>query len=77
MGIQISLQVDFSNVTQAQWEAVYSETLNLVELYPFMDLIIDQTSYVEKFIYLERTIVEISATVSNGYKRPHPQSGTF
>lgn len=55
MGTAISLYVDFSKVEQKQWEAVYDETLQLLEKYSFMDKIVDDYSYNETMIYADRT----------------------
>ncbi|MDZ7794877.1 MAG: hypothetical protein U5P10_14655 [Spirochaetia bacterium] len=55
MGIVIELSVDFSWITQDQWTAVYEETLQLIEQYPFMEKIVDRDSYDETMIYADRT----------------------
>ncbi len=55
MGVTIDLLVDFGYVSQAQWESVYDETLKLIDAYPFMDKIVDESTYRETFIYADRT----------------------
>src|SRR6056297_1881057 len=55
MGIVIELSVDFSRITQDQWTAVYEETLQLIEQYPFMEKVVDRDSYDETMIYADRT----------------------
>lgn len=54
MGTWIYLHADFRNVTQDLWESVYEETLDLVNVYPFMDRVVDKTTYRNTFQYVDR-----------------------
>jgi len=42
MGINIYLRIFSERITQEQWQAVYEESLKLLEAFPFMDVIIKE-----------------------------------
>ncbi len=55
MGVFVELRVNFNAVQDNQWADVYEESLTLLQSYPFMDKIVDETSYANQWIYADQS----------------------
>lgn len=43
-----------NHISEEAWKAVYKESLQLINAYPFMDKIVDEVTYDESWIYVDR-----------------------
>ncbi len=55
MGIFIKLNVLMDKIEEKEWEAVYQESLQLINAYSFADRIVDKESSSRDWVYLDRS----------------------